>query len=818
MKVEGRLERVWLHQAEGWAWLPAEPGKRLTVELYVDDALVATAPADILRADLARKSIGDGRYGFSLPLPGKAGSAGAAKSVSVRIVDGPELRGRIDALTVPPNGRIETRNNLEIRGWAHGPNYEPAELEVFADGVLQATWPCRMLRKDPAFKHLGANQFGFKMPLDPLVGPNADRLEVRIKGTSMRLDVPAKTPAPDYMRVPADLPRQRYASAYDAREALLKSLCEDGADGGANTVTVSWTALQQVLNLLSARENALEERRFMSKVEERAGGLLPESGSATVESESLNKLLALSREAAGLTTEQLVERIAAELVPAYREDIEGRRSWHAALRSIPDKRFLRSLARAFRQSDFLELPGLAYLTSMAGRSSFPISSIRYARTLWSWAHASHEQGIRLPAPAAHVRSNRRRTAYVLWRSVPYDTNGYAMRSHYLLRSLKSLDEDVLGVTRLGYPWDAEKKKPATSYIEEIDGLPYIHLGGTDASRDTMTLENYVLECSQRIAHVAAAMETDVIHSASNWVAGLPALRAARLLGLPFCYEVRGLWEITRASTTPGYRQTDHFSLFERMEGLVARNADRVFAITGQVKAELVRRGVDESKIVLAPNGVETERFTPRATDEALKRELGIKDEIVFGFIGTFARYEGLIDLCRAATELTKRGKRFKLLLIGDGGVFDDVVAYKKEFDHENNIIVTGRIPFEQVPSYYSLVHVAVFPRASTEITEMVSPLKPFEAMAMAKPVIGSSVAPIAEFVDEGETGWLFEKGSLDDLVRVMSNVIDQPSMAEPMGRKARRFIEEKRDWKIIGNTIATGWQDIRSRGPHGPPS
>jgi len=412
-------------------------------------------------------------------------------------------------------------------------------------------------------------------------------------------------------------------------------------------------------------------------------------------------------------------------------------------------------------------------------------------------------------PLPHLRPRRgTRRLYALWRSVPHDTNGYATRSHYLLRAMLEADEDVIPVTRLGYPWDGNGGDDSTPTVEIVDGVPYIHLGGATSHRKTMTTAAYIRECGERIAQVAAAAQVGLIHAASNWMIALPALHAARLLGVPFCYEVRGLWEITRASNTPGYKRTEHFKLFERMEGFVARQADLTYAITKGVRTELGRRGVDTDRVRIAPNGCDTTRFTPQPPDLELAAELGITGQMVFGYIGSFVHYEGIQDLCQAAVNMHGRGLDFRLILVGDGPDWAAVKSFCDSHEHGGKILLLGRVPFQDVPRYYSLIKVAAFPRRSFEITEMVSPLKPFEAMAMGKPVIGSDVAAIAEIIRHGDNGWLFPKDDVEALTAAMEHAIAAPEVVARLALGARGFIEEHHDWRKIAARIAEGWHDL----------
>jgi glycosyltransferase involved in cell wall biosynthesis len=237
------------------------------------------------------------------------------------------------------------------------------------------------------------------------------------------------------------------------------------------------------------------------------------------------------------------------------------------------------------------------------------------------------------------------------------------------------------------------------------------------SNQSLPLDAYIDAHANRICHLALACGADMIHSATNWLVGLPALTAAKRLGLPFVYEMRGLMEVTRASTTPLYAASDHFELFRRMESEIASAADLVFAITSGVRDEMARRGCDTSRFRLAPNGVDVERFQPLERNNKLAVKYGIGSEMVFGFVGSFVHYEGLLDLCKAAAALKARGRHFKLLLVGDGAHSADVHKAVDSLGIADVTILTGHVSFELVPDLYSLIDVAVYPRRGIEVTD-----------------------------------------------------------------------------------------------------
>src|SRR5699024_4954023 len=302
-------------------------------------------------------------------------------------------------------------------------------------------------------------------------------------------------------------------------------------------------------------------------------------------------------------------------------------------------------------------------------------------------------------------------------------------------------------------------------------------------------KNPMFEYTERYAaallRLARAERPATLHGAANHWNGLTAVRTAKLLGIPSVYEVRGLWEITRASRDPEWGRSDQFKYLARMEADAACGATRVLAITEALKTELVERGVDAEKISIVPNGVDTDRFVPTAPDEELTAELGVRGKTVIGYVGTIVDYEGLELLLIAARELRRTREDFHVLVIGDGAKLEDLRAAVEADGIGDVVTFTGRVPHEEVERYYSIIDITPFPRLPLPVTEMVSPLKPFEAMAMGKAVVASNVAALAEIVTPGMNGLLHEKGSAESLLEQLTALLDDQEFAQRLGRQSR---------------------------------
>lgn len=708
---------------------------------------------------------------------------------------------RLDALSM---GHIDSWNGGLLVGWAYDPRNSTAYIDGFSGDEFLFSWPCTVNREDLQDAGIRSVSHGFEIPLSHLTRSPPQDLRFRIAGTQHFLEPPQRQEGvgggwSDYVG--------SFADAKQARNALLAALAGGKVDDG-RLVKLSFDCLQYLLDRLSAAENRLTDEIELDKLFGAAEG--DARGSDPTVDRVLTEMALLAEPE---DTGNLVEITRNKIVPAWASFPERRTAIENSLLASRSSQCAHAAAIALRSCDFMRPAAAAYEAGLrlAGRAT--PHQVRTLTELRSWAGYGNFDFSDAASPIVGLRSPKRQALYVLWRSLPYDTTGYATRSHYLLRELQRIGADVIAVTRLGYPWDAEKRLPARAMIECIDGITYVHLGGLTASRETMGLDAYIRECADRIAQIALIFGADIIHSASNWLAGLPALIAARKIRVPFAYEVRGLWEIARACNNPGYEKSDHYALFERMETCVAAKSDIVFSITRQIAAELRRRGVDRNDIIVVPNGFDSQRFVPAEKDQSLRRRFGIGEEIVLGFIGTFAAYEGLIDLCHACVRLRARGKRFRLLLVGDGPDFEKL----QEFAHgelSEELIMVGRVPFNEAPAYYTLLDLAVFPRLPTLITDLVSPLKPFEAMAMAKPIIASNVDALADIVQDGETGWLFPKGDIRALENLLIGAIDNPARLTEAGGKARAWAEKNLTWHASASSILNGWDKLRANSIH----
>lgn len=421
----------------------------------------------------------------------------------------------------------------------------------------------------------------------------------------------------------------------------------------------------------------------------------------------------------------------------------------------------------------------------------------------------------LPIPPRQANANLSpapdRVLYCVHSAMPYLTNGYSTRTHGVATGAVRAGVDLMVAARPGFPWDTKgvtaKPEGDVRRGEVLSGVTYVFTPGLNL--EALPLDHYITAAADVYAREAVRHRASVIHAASNHIGGLAALIAARRLGLPFVYEVRGLWEVTQASDRLGWESTDRYKLAVQLENLVAREADAVLAITSELKAELATRGVDAERIALLPNCVDIDEFAPIEPDAALMADLQLDTAVpTIGFAGSVVAYEGLDLLIEALGLLQAQGVGFNLLIVGDGTALPALRQASAAAGIAERTRFTGRVPRERVRDLVSCMDIMPCPRRASAVTEMVSPLKPLESMAMAKAVLLSDVAPHLEFAGPDQTrARLFRKDDVQDLARALRELIDQPQLRRQLGNAARLWVAQHRTWDVAGQSLAAAYSN-----------
>ena len=410
-------------------------------------------------------------------------------------------------------------------------------------------------------------------------------------------------------------------------------------------------------------------------------------------------------------------------------------------------------------------------------------------------------------PRAHgaaYRVEHGRIMYCVHSTPVHDSNGYSTRTRGLVDGLRDSGVDVSVVSRIGYPWDIHRDAAPTTQqrdVRELGGVEYTHLPGADLNRDP--LDEYLLKAADAYVREARIRRPEQIHAASNFRQALPALIASRRLGIPFVYEVRGLWELTEAVSKPGWEDSERFTLQVELENLVAREADHVLAITAQVRDELIARGVDGDRITLVPNAVNAQEFIPLPVDREYARSIGVTlDRPVIGFAGSLVAYEGLDILLRAIRAIRDREIPVQLVIAGSGAAGAELRTLSAELGLDDDVTFLGRVPAQEIPRLMSIMDVMPCPRLSTRVTELVSPLKPLEALAAGKAVVLSDVLPQADLVPDGSgRGFLVPAGNVEALAEALEKALVEPDLARAAARAGRLWVLKERTWNALSSEI-----------------
>ena len=403
-------------------------------------------------------------------------------------------------------------------------------------------------------------------------------------------------------------------------------------------------------------------------------------------------------------------------------------------------------------------------------------------------------------------AERGRIMYCAHSSGHYNSNGYSTRTTGVALGLHTAGEDVVVVARPGYPWDSKIDVTTPTrhrFEQQISGLTHIFNPGPSWTSDR--LDQYLAESTDIFVREAQRNRVSLVHSASNYVTALPALIAARRMGVPFVYEVRGLWEITELSTKANWGDSDRFKLAKKLETMVASNADRVLAITDEVRSELIDRGVDPSKVSLLPNSVDTNIFTPMPAAPGLRERLGIQaDATIVGYAGSLVEYEGVADMIGSVGTLRNGHRNVVLVVVGDGPEMQNLKDQTRKLLLTESVVFVGRVSTAEIPAYISIFDVMACPRLKLPVTQMVSPLKPLEAMACGKALILSDLAPMRGLAgSKGERALLTIPGDGDSLSSAIISLIDDDTLRQSIARRARLWTVRERTWVQAG-AVAMG--------------
>ncbi len=384
-----------------------------------------------------------------------------------------------------------------------------------------------------------------------------------------------------------------------------------------------------------------------------------------------------------------------------------------------------------------------------------------------------------------------RVLHVLDHSLPLQS-GYTFRTRAILKAQQGAGIEVRAITGLRHTAEGPP-------CEEVEGLTFHRTRGSASGLPGLREWREIGQFSAAIAALCAEWRPDVIHAHSPALCGQAALRVARALGIPLVYEIRAFWEDAAVGNGTSRAGSVRYQLTRALESSVVAKADAVVTICAGLRDDLIARGTAPERITIAPNGVDLALFgEPVAPDPALAAELGLGVDDsrgpVIGFIGSFYDYEGLDDLIAAMPMLLARQPEAKLLLVGGGPREDALRAQAASSPAATAIRFVGRVPHTQVERYYALVDVLAYPRKRSRLTDLVTPLKPLEAMAQGRLVAASAVGGHRELITDGVTGTLFAPDDPAACAAALADLLGNRSLWATRRALGRAHVATTHDW------------------------
>lgn len=383
-----------------------------------------------------------------------------------------------------------------------------------------------------------------------------------------------------------------------------------------------------------------------------------------------------------------------------------------------------------------------------------------------------------------------RVLHILDHSLPLQS-GYAFRTQAILRHQRERGWQTFHVT--------SPKHYLESPDEECqDGLKFYRTAGYGARVSKLPVVKdlaVIARLKSRLAKLVEEIRPEILHAHSPVLNAIPALMVGRRFGIPVLYEVRASWEDAAISHGTTKLNSLRYRLSRLLETFAVRRADEVTTICEGMRRDLIERGVSPERITVIPNAVDGSAFSGRGQPQGdLQRKFGLADKVVLGFIGSFYAYEGLGFLIQSFPQLLRTKPDLRILLVGGGPEEPALKDWVRKANLGDQVIFAERVEHGDVPAYYDLMDALIYPRLANRLTDLVTPLKPLEAMAQEKLVIASDVGGHRELITDGETGYLFKAEDSADLVAtVLRALAEQDRWPETLAR-AKQFVERERSW------------------------
>lgn len=394
-----------------------------------------------------------------------------------------------------------------------------------------------------------------------------------------------------------------------------------------------------------------------------------------------------------------------------------------------------------------------------------------------------------------------RVVHLVKESRPYLSNGFTSRSHYNFMAEKAAGLEPIVVTEPGFPRNCVEG-PIPKEMR-LDGVGHYHLDLGDVDLSGMPMDDYLQLFADMAYERVSRIRPALMHVSSGrrgYETALVALAVKEKTGIPVVYEVRSFFE---SNWTGEVRYEARGEIYERRlqrEAECMQRADLVLTIGETMRQELLSRGVPPEKIGVIPNGVDLSRFSPRPRQADLAENLGIGIAPTFGYVSNMDHYrESQETLVRAAAELAQQGREEHCVLVGDGPRRPFLEHLADSLGVADRVHFTGRVDHDDIADYYSLIDVFVVPRTREHAATYVTPLKPFEAMAMNLPVVVSDLPALTEITNPPSRGWVFPVDDAVALASVLATVFDDTEERSRRAGNGLHWVRTQRQWVHNGD-------------------
>jgi len=243
-------------------------------------------------------------------------------------------------------------------------------------------------------------------------------------------------------------------------------------------------------------------------------------------------------------------------------------------------------------------------------------------------------------------------------------------------------------------------------------------------------------------------------------------------------------------------------------------SDKIVVPSSLIKDHLCREyKLKESRILVVSNGANPEVSRPMEK-AACRQELGLPvDEKYLVFVGSLRQWHGIDSLIRLMPELTTRIPGLHLLIVGDGPKRLDMQKWVDSNSLGQRIHLFGKVPFEEVPLYINAADICLAPYFEEGLKKTgISPLKIYEYMACARPIVCNPLGGLETLFQDHEVGVAIHSMEPMDWVEPIQELIQDPERMERLGQNGYRAVQTDFSWESICRNIATMLTELpRSR-------